>query len=99
MVAVLAKAANIPFYAVAESHKFVRLFPLNQHDLPSHVSGNLLFIDEKDQLCGDLKGENLLEPNHPSVDYTPPAYITLLFTDLGVLTPSGVSDELIKLYY
>ena len=36
--------------------------------------------------------------NHPMVDYTPPSYITLLFTDLGVLTPSAVSDELIKLY-
>ena len=34
-----------------------------------------------------------------SIDYTPPSYITLLFTDLGVLTPSAVSDELIKLYY
>jgi len=33
------------------------------------------------------------------LDYTPPQYITLLFTDLGVLTPSAVSDELIKLYY
>ena len=31
-------------------------------------------------------------------DYTPPAWITLLFTDLGVLTPSAVSDELIQLY-
>jgi len=36
--------------------------------------------------------------SNPLVDYTPPNYITLLFTDLGVLTPSGVSDELIKLY-
>ena len=35
---------------------------------------------------------------HPIIDYTPPAYITLLFTDLGVLTPSAISDELIKLY-
>lgn len=35
---------------------------------------------------------------HPHIDYTPPQYITLLFTDLGVLTPSAVSDELIKLY-
>jgi translation initiation factor 2B subunit (eIF-2B alpha/beta/delta family) len=34
----------------------------------------------------------------PQVDYTPPSYITLLFTDLGILTPSAVSDELIKLY-
>ena len=39
-----------------------------------------------------------LSSEHPWVDYTPPAYLTLLFTDLGVLTPSAVSDELIKLY-
>ena len=32
-------------------------------------------------------------------DYTPPKYITLLFTDIGVFTPSAVSDELIKLYH
>ena len=31
-------------------------------------------------------------------DYTPPEYITLLFTEIGILTPSAVSDELIKLY-
>lgn len=29
----LAKAAGIPFYVVAESHKFVRLYPLGQEDL------------------------------------------------------------------
>lgn len=34
----------------------------------------------------------------PSCDYTPARLITLLFTDLGVLTPSAVSDELIRLY-
>eukprot|EP00698_Gefionella_okellyi_P007434 TRINITY_DN1815_c0_g1_i1.p1 TRINITY_DN1815_c0_g1~~TRINITY_DN1815_c0_g1_i1.p1 ORF type:complete len:349 (+),score=62.71 TRINITY_DN1815_c0_g1_i1:93-1049(+) len=32
------------------------------------------------------------------VDYTPPHLITLLFTDTGVLTPSAVSDELIRFY-
>jgi translation initiation factor eIF-2B subunit alpha len=35
---------------------------------------------------------------NPSCDFTPAKFITLLFTDLGVLTPSAVSDELIKLY-
>ena len=35
---------------------------------------------------------------NPSVDFTPAKFITLLFTDLGVLTPSAVSEELIKLY-
>jgi len=36
--------------------------------------------------------------SQPNADFTPPQYITLLFTDLGILTPSGISDELIKLY-
>ena len=33
-----------------------------------------------------------------TIDFTPAEYITLLFTDLGVLTPAAVSDELIRLY-
>uniref|UniRef100_A0A7S2EC59 Translation initiation factor eIF2B subunit alpha n=1 Tax=Trieres chinensis TaxID=1514140 RepID=A0A7S2EC59_TRICV len=39
-----------------------------------------------------------VEVENPPCDYTPAKYITLLFTDLGVLTPSAVSDELIRLY-
>ena len=39
-----------------------------------------------------------ISAEHPLVDYTPPSYINLLFTDLGILTPSAVSDELLKLY-
>ncbi len=35
---------------------------------------------------------------NPSRDYTPPQCISLLVTDLGVLTPAAVSDELIQLY-
>jgi translation initiation factor eIF-2B subunit alpha len=35
--------------------------------------------------------------NHPT-DVTPVEYISLLFTDLCVLTPAAVSDKLIKLY-
>lgn len=41
---------------------------------------------------------NQLKVENPSCDYTPAKYISLLFTDLGVLTPSAVSDELIRLY-
>ena len=33
-----------------------------------------------------------------TIDFTPAEFITLLFTDLGVLTPAAVSDELIRLY-
>jgi translation initiation factor eIF-2B subunit alpha len=41
--------------------------------------------------------ENVRVENFPC-DFTPAKFITLLFTDLGVLTPSAVSDELIRLY-
>ncbi|OCU02019.1 hypothetical protein XELAEV_18007776mg [Xenopus laevis] len=87
-MALCAKAQNKPFYVVAESFKFVRLFPLNQQDVP-----------DKFKYKADTQQQNkdLLE-EHPWIDYTSPSLITLLFTDLGVLTPSAISDELIKLY-
>ena len=51
---------------------------------------------------GDAQTPIALDPaihvENPSVDFTPAKFITLLFTDLGVLTPSAVSDELIRLY-
>ncbi|XP_057675449.1 translation initiation factor eIF-2B subunit alpha isoform X2 [Corythoichthys intestinalis] len=87
-MAVCAKAHNKPFYVVAESFKFVRLYPLNQQDVP----------DKFKYKADTLKTQCNLSEEHPLVDYTPPSLITLLFTDLGVLTPSAVSDELIKLY-
>ncbi|XP_058387251.1 translation initiation factor eIF-2B subunit alpha isoform X2 [Diceros bicornis minor] len=90
-MAVCAKAQNKPFYVVAESFKFVRLFPLNQQDVPDE------FKYKADTLKSAQNGQDLKE-EHPWVDYTSPSLITLLFTDLGVLTPSAVSDELIKLY-
>jgi len=42
--------------------------------------------------------EDKVKFDHTLIDYTPAEYITLLFTDLGVLTPAAVSDELIRLY-
>lgn len=83
-IAVVAKVFNKPVYVAAESYKFARMFPLNQDDVAGKVHINT---------------DPTLAVNLPLVDYTPPEFITLLFTDLGVLTPSAVSDELIKLYY
>lgn len=83
-LAIAAKEMNKPFYVVAESFKFSRIFPLNQEDLPTKFRFR--------------KGKDSVDDYNPIVDYTPPNLITLLFTDLGVLTPSAVSDELIKLY-
>lgn len=87
-MALCSKAHNKPFYVVAESFKFVRLYPLNQQDVP----------DRFKYKADTLKSSQNLSEEHPMIDYTPPSLITLLVTDLGVLTPSAVSDELIKLY-
>lgn len=86
-MAVCAKAHNKPLYVMAESFKFVRQYPLSQEDLP----------DQFKYKASRIKEANL-DNEHPNVDFTPPCYITLLISDLGVLTPSAVSDELIKLY-
>lgn len=83
-MALCAREMKKPFYVLAESLKFSRLYPLNQRDLPKDYKF--------------LRQERDSEQADPLVDYTSPAYITLLFTDIGILTPSAVSDELIKLY-
>lgn len=84
-IGVLASNANKPLYVVSESHKFVRLFPLSPDDLPNDNETNT--------------GEEGGFLNTPSVDFTPHKYITALISDLGVLTPSAVSEELIKMWY
>ncbi|XP_044010108.1 translation initiation factor eIF-2B subunit alpha, partial [Aphidius gifuensis] len=85
-MAICAKEMKKPFYVLAESFKFSRIYPLNQVDLPDEFKYTTS-TREKD-----------LQNEHPQVDYTPPHYINLLFTDIGIMTPSAVSDELIKLY-
>ncbi|OBA21195.1 hypothetical protein METBIDRAFT_41764 [Metschnikowia bicuspidata var. bicuspidata NRRL YB-4993] len=86
----LAKANNKPFYVVTESHKFVRLFPLTPNDLPREMA--TILDDTNENTDDDLLKTQL-------IDYTPHEFITALITDLGVLTPSAVSEELIKMWY
>jgi translation initiation factor eIF-2B subunit alpha len=85
-IGVLAKNANKPLYVVSESHKFIRMFPLSPDDIP----GN------KVEFTTDLNIGLLQDAN---IDFTPHQYITALVSDLGVLTPSAVSEELIKMWY
>ncbi|XP_057439754.1 uncharacterized protein LOC130731469 [Lotus japonicus] len=87
-IALVAHSMNKPVYVAAESYKFARLYPLDQKDL----SPALRPIDF------GVPIPSKVEVERSARDYTPPQYLTLLFTDLGVLTPSVVSDELIQLY-
>ncbi|KAI9801754.1 MAG: hypothetical protein M1825_003126 [Sarcosagium campestre] len=124
----LARAARKPFYVVAESHKFVRLYPLGQYDLPieQHVvrfevgengEGETVKIkgEEEDDDSGYFgSAANALKPKTKedershgreaalptdAVDFTPPDLISALITESGVLTPSAVSEELIKIWF
>ncbi|KAI3405159.2 GCN3 [Candida oxycetoniae] len=92
----LAKVNNKPFYVITESHKFVRLFPLAPNDLP-----NMNYIstlsDQESEFSENFKKKSDHFLDEHFVDFTPHEYITALVTDLGVLTPSAVSEELIKI--
>lgn len=110
----LAKAAGIPFYVVAESHKFVRLYPLGQEDLGIEqevvdfrtAEGKVR--DEKesvrDEGVADMEGEEgkrkeMAWRPEDAVDYTPPNLISGIITESGVLLPSAVSERLIEIWF
>lgn len=138
----LAKAKGKPFYVVAESHKFVRLYPLSQFDLPIeqkvldfHVGDETkakktAAADAKaveDEGVADMQGRKCSGINaDDAVDFTvclsfpflqtpdplfsllnyqsltprkPPDLISGIITESGVLTPSAVSEELIKIWF
>jgi translation initiation factor eIF-2B subunit alpha len=103
-LATCAKAAGKPFYVAAESYKFARLYPFRQSDLPQTDNSYApMEFYETTSSKTDAPATKIEMPanvtiENPSTDFTPSNYITLLFTDLGVLTPSAVSDELIRLY-
>ncbi|XP_021903014.1 translation initiation factor eIF-2B subunit alpha-like [Carica papaya] len=87
-IALVAHSMNKPVYVAAESYKFARLYPLDQKDMEP-ASRPIDF---------GVPIPSKVEVETSARDYTPPQYLTLLFTDLGVLSPSVVSDELIQLY-
>ncbi|CAN1287272.1 Translation initiation factor eIF-2B subunit alpha [Linum perenne] len=87
-IALVAHSMDKPVYVAAESYKFARLYPLSQKDMEPALR----------PINFGVPIPAKVEVETSARDYTPPQYLTLLFTDLGVLTPSVVSDELIQLY-
>ena len=84
-IAICAKNFKKPFYVMVESLKFLKMYPLDQSDIP--------------QSTNKYNNEKKLDYEYQYCDYTPPEFITLLFTDIGIFTPSAVSDELIQMFY
>ncbi|PPQ76841.1 hypothetical protein CVT24_010684 [Panaeolus cyanescens] len=146
-IAIIARAANKPFYALAESYKFHRLFPLSQYDLPSHNTKFLSFsrpslpegpasikssndesiipsdtstLSPKPDLDPPRITQEQISQSNPDVDYTRfvlysstatysiilifrtksprPDLISLVFSDVGSLTPEGVSQYLVGMF-
>eukprot|EP01064_Diplonema_japonicum_P029202 TRINITY_DN4656_c0_g6_i1.p1 TRINITY_DN4656_c0_g6~~TRINITY_DN4656_c0_g6_i1.p1 ORF type:complete len:313 (+),score=48.26 TRINITY_DN4656_c0_g6_i1:41-940(+) len=92
-VAVLAKTLSKPVYVCTETLKLTKMYPLDQSELPPARSPHFHLIEQNSPpKTGDFK---LCDT---SVDYTPPQYITQIYTDLGIMTPAAMSDELLKLY-
>lgn len=87
-LALVAKNFKKPFYVISETLKFLKLYPLDQNDIPFNTKSTGLNKenneeDHKDYIC----------------DYTPPEFISLVFTDTGIFTPSSISDEIIQMFY
>ncbi|KZT26227.1 nagb/rpia/CoA transferase-like protein [Neolentinus lepideus HHB14362 ss-1] len=131
-IAIIAKAAKKPFYALAESYKFHRLFPLSQYDLPTHTDDILSFPRHAQRPSPALTARPSVAPStssnplvsghlpigrsksstsssqlamtpeqilrNPKVDYTMPDLISLVFSDVGILTPEGVSQYLVGMF-
>jgi translation initiation factor eIF-2B subunit alpha len=93
-LAMLAKVTTKPFYVVAEAHKFVRLFPLGQYDLPIEqriIDFKTESDEQKDVEGGEdgyfaktISGSNGVSD---AVDFTPPAYISGIITGMCFYSP------------
>ena len=105
-LAMLAHAHNIPFYVAAESFKFVREFPLGcgADDLAKMgvrqptLGFSTGEASRKDATKVEEDGKVIREEGE-KVDVTAPYLISALITENGTMTPSAVSEELVKLWY
>ncbi len=111
-VALLAQAYSVPFHVAVESYKFVRSFPLGTgaSDLARiGVQQNLLRLEGgisglEPLKSGKQNGRNEREQKEITheeemIEITPSNLITALITENGIVTPAGVSEELIKLWF
>ncbi|CAO1615730.1 unnamed protein product [Jaminaea pallidilutea] len=112
-LSLVAKSLGKPFYAAAESYKFLRLFPLSQSDLPTTKPILPLPAATKSTIATSTPTKQNQKASHdsgakimtreqeelnPEVDYTPPEYVTAILSDVGVLTPGGVADALLTTF-
>jgi translation initiation factor eIF-2B subunit alpha len=88
-LALVAKHHDKKFLVAAETHKFVRLFPLTQDDI-----GDQRIVEFME--VGDTTARASLTE---AVDYTHPDFISAIITENGPRTTSAVTEELIYIHY
>lgn len=90
-LATVARECSKNFFVAVESLKFSKVFPLSQEHLEStqKVRGVCINTEGLPQNAKVYSSE---------LDFTPPSYITSLWTDIGVKTPGDVSEELLTLF-
>ena len=91
-IGILLKSVGKPLYVTAESHKFVRVYPLNEEDLG--ITNDILPFR-----TGQAKKVDDAGRSEGNLDFTPPDLVTAIVTESGVQTPNAVSEELIKMWY
>ena len=82
LIALAAHEARVPFMVAAETFKFS----------PDTLFGKLVTIEERDytEVVPEkwIKSRNNVRVGNPAFDVTPPEYIDLIITEVGVLNPS-----------
>ncbi|KAJ2921911.1 hypothetical protein H1R20_g15180, partial [Candolleomyces eurysporus] len=69
-IAIIARSASKPFYALAESYKFHHLFPLSQYDLPIYYSKNTTTDPQSPPTTLARVTQEQISENNAHVDYT-----------------------------
>ncbi|GAA6011565.1 hypothetical protein JCM11491_004690 [Sporobolomyces phaffii] len=76
-LAIAAKAVGKPLYALAESFKFTRLFPLSQYDLPSSLPAAPLSFSSAANESSAVESPIPQTPSRPMINSPMPASLTM----------------------
>ncbi|KAG8527587.1 uncharacterized protein KY384_007740 [Bacidia gigantensis] len=95
-VCLLANCFSRPLYVVAESHKFVRVFPLGPEDL-KFKSSVLNFEKSDSQTDEHAAYHTAAAEDLSNFDFTSPELITAIITETGVQTPSAESEIVLNM--
>ena len=102
LLAHFASSCAIPVYCAIESFKLVRAFPLSSSSAELRRLGikqDVLRLEGG--ITGDESDEEdkMLRSDEDRVEIVPASLITARVTETGIMTPSAVSEELIKLWF